>query len=254
VTRDQPTDAELRTIGNYSALEDLATCGLHIVPASRAGSASEAAAAANVMGFPCVLKTDRPDVAHKAEVGGVLANLRNPTEVASAYEKLVVSVGGPTAEAPGEAVVVEPMVRGVAEVMVGTFTDPSVGHIMGIGIGGTLVELLGGLSYVLLPATRAEVAEAIRRMPAAKLLNGYRGAPEADLDALIDAAEAIGRYVVKHNDVIVELDVNPIIVGHRGAGAVAVDALVIRRREPATPAVIPHGQARPVAAASRGQG
>jgi acetyl-CoA synthetase len=131
-----------------------------------------------------------------------------------------------------QEVLVEQMIDdGVAEILVGIAVDAQFGQLLLIGSGGVQAEVWKDTVTLLPPWTRQSVAEALRRLKVAALLDGYRGKPAGDVEALVDAILAIGRYATANRDTLAELDVNPIIVRPRGAGAVAVDVLIRKIEE-----------------------
>ena len=113
----------------------------------------------------------------------------------------------------------------LAELIVGVKRDPLFGLVLVIGAGGIFVELLKDATTLLLPVQRRDVAAALRRLQTFALLDGFRGRPKADLDAVIDAIMAIAAYAGANRDRLAELDVNPLMVGEDGA--IAVDALIV---------------------------
>jgi acetyl-CoA synthetase len=170
------------------------------------------------LGFPVVIKVASADVQHKSDVGGVVLNVRSAEEAAAAAERM---------RSLGDTFLVEEMVTdGVAEILVGAVVDAQFGLTLVIGAGGVLTELLQDSVSLLPPFTRASVTTALRRLVVAKMLEGFRGKPAADVPALIDTILAVGNFAEKNLASLVELDVNPVIVRPAGAGAVAVDALI----------------------------
>ena len=121
---------------------------------------------------------------------------------------------------------------GVAELIVGVTRDPLFGPIVTVGSGGILVELLEDSRTLLLPATRDEIETAIRALKLFPLLDGYRGRPKADIEAAIDAIEAIARFAVENAGKLVEMDINPLIVCEIGKGAAIADALIVLQEDP----------------------
>jgi acyl-CoA synthetase (NDP forming) len=125
------------------------------------------------------------------------------------------------------------MVRdGVAELIVGIARDPLFGPVVTVGSGGVLVELLQDSVTFLLPTTRVAIEAALRSLRLFPLLDGYRGSPEADLPAAIDAIEGIACFALGHAEMIEELDINPLIVCEKGKGAWIADALLVTRSFP----------------------
>jgi acetyl-CoA synthetase len=206
-----------RTLLEHEAKAALAVCGVRI-PRSKSVKGPHVAAAAGALGFPVVIKVASIDLQHKSDVGGVVLNVRTEAEATAAAERL---------RALTDTFLVEEMITdGVAEILVGVVVDAQFGLTLVIGAGGVLTELMQDSVSLLPPFTRASIAAAVQRLVVAKMLNGFRGKPVADVPALIDTILAVGRYAEENLASLVELDVNPVIVRPAGAGAVAVDALV----------------------------
>jgi acyl-CoA synthetase (NDP forming) len=187
------------------------------VPAMRVVSNAETAIeAAAAIGYPVVVKA--LGHAHKTEVSGVRLNLRSAAEVAAAVAAL-----------SGLAVnfLVEEMVVGaVAELLVGVACERRLGPYLVVGAGGRLAELLRDTETILLPTSRADVTQALLRLRCAPLLQGFRGAPAADLEAAVSVILAVANLVGADAIPVAELDINPLMVLPAGRGAVAADALV----------------------------
>jgi acetyl-CoA synthetase len=171
--------------------------------------------------FPLVLKAVGADLAHKTEVGGVALNLASREALLAAAQDMGTL---------SDRFLIEEMATGaVAELIVGIGRDPQFGLFLTLGAGGIFVELLRQTEQILLPASRADIASALARLPLYKVLTGYRGKPGCEMPALVDAITAIASWAVAHADRLEEMDVNPLIA--LPTGAIAVDAL-IRMREP----------------------
>jgi len=209
--------ATARMLSEFEAKSALQAHGVP-VPRSRQVPVGEAAAAATAIGYPVVMKTADPAIAHKSDVGGVVLNIRSATEAEAAARRLSAIAG---------TVLVEQMiVDAVAEVLVGIVVDPQFGLALVIGAGGVLTELLHESVSLLPPFTPAAVRGALERLKIHKLLCGFRGKPAGDVPALVDAILAVTRFAEAELDRLVELDVNPMIVRPAGSGVVAVDALI----------------------------
>ena len=192
----------------------LAAQGL-AVPAAAECDISEAAQVATRIGFPVVLKISDERIAHKSDVGGVALGLRTADEVASAASRMA---------ALGDRVLVEQMVGGaVAELIVGVVRDPQSGFALLVGAGGVLAELITDSVTLLLPATRADIERAVRRLRVWTLIEGHRGR-RGDPESVLRAIEAVVRFAEAHRDRLLELDVNPLLA--LPDRAVAVDALI----------------------------
>jgi acetyltransferase len=196
-------------------------------PASAfAPTQDEAAHAAARIGFPVALKIVSPQILHKTEVGGVALGLSSEAEVKQAAERMLVSARRAHPDATIEGFLVQEMASGV-EVLVGVREDAQFGPMIVLGTGGVLVELLADVKVQMLPVTRAQIASAIAGLKLQKLLDGYRGAPPADVDALYSAIEAVAGFYLDHRGRIADLEINPLIVRPKGQGVCAVDVRTI---------------------------
>jgi hypothetical protein len=163
-------------------------------------------------------------IAHKTESGAVKLNLYTEATARTTAEQLLKLTG---------QILVERMVGGtIAELIVGVARDAVLGPYLMLGSGGVLAELVGDTATLLLPATRAEIAAALKALRVARLLHGYRGAPPGDVEAAIDAILAIQDFAMAHLHTLHELDVNPLMVRGIGQGAVAADVLMRLAPEP----------------------
>jgi acyl-CoA synthetase (NDP forming) len=194
----------------------LARCGVPFPESRVVRDAAEAALAAAELGYPLVVKA--LGVAHKTEVGGVRLNLSSADEVSAAVTEM---------SGLSESYLIEKMVDGVvAELIVGVARDEDFGPYLLVGGGGTLVEIMKDTASLLLPVTRERVLDSLSQLKCAPLLNGFRGAPAADLNAAADVILAIAGVVEKDPSSIIELDINPLMVLAEGQGVVAADALI----------------------------
>jgi len=186
----------------------LSAYGVPLVPERFAESADEAVAAAGELGFPAVVKTAVAG-AHKTETGGVALDLRDAAAVREAVERI------------GTPVIVQPLVRGGAELLAGAMQDPVFGPLVALGPGGTMAELIGDATFRLTPLTDADARELVHGGKAGRLVTGFRGAPPADADALEQLLLRISLLIEEH-PAVAELDLNPVLaLAH---GCVAVDA------------------------------
>ncbi|MEJ5200303.1 MAG: acetate--CoA ligase family protein, partial [Anaerolineae bacterium] len=188
----------------------------------------EAAALAERIGFPVVMKLISPDILHKTEAGGVILNIRSAQEARAAFETLLERGRAARPAARIRGVQVQQMIVGGQEVIVGVKRDPTFGPLVMFGLGGIYVELLADVSFRLAPLTEDDAWEMLAEVRSAKLLAGVRGAAPADRAALVDAIVRIGRLAADHPQ-IAELDVNPLLVLPQGRGVVAVDARAVLR-------------------------
>ena len=215
-----PADASVRTLTEAEAKELLAQHGFAL-PQGRLVSAKDAPDAAAALGFPVVVKAVAPELPHKTERGGVALNLRSVQEVADA-------VSGMSGLA--ESFLVEEMITdGVAELILGVSVDPQFGPALTLGAGGIFTELLRDSVSLLLPLSEKQVRRAIRSLRVNALLQGWRGQPQGDTEALVESVLTLAEFVEAHGDCLTEVDLNPLIVRPQGKGVVAVDALLRMR-------------------------
>jgi len=219
------TQQEDRTADHFvdeaTALALLADFGLPVVPHALAESEDDAAAAAVRLGFPVVLKTAAPGIAHKSDVGGVILKLADEDAVRSAYRDLSTRLG--------PRVLVAAMVTGPAvEMIFGLTRDPDFGPIVLAGFGGIHAEVLKDAAVATPPFDAAEARRLIDGLRLRPLLDGVRGAPPSDIDALAAALARFSTLAAAIGDMVEAIDVNPVLV--RPDGVVAVDALIVPRR------------------------
>jgi acyl-CoA synthetase (NDP forming) len=180
---------------------------------------------ADSLGYPLVLKAVSAQLPHKTEAGAVALNLKDGAALSAALEKMRASIA---AYAPGVAfdqLLLEPMARPpLAELIVGIKRENDFGLALVIGAGGILVELLKDSRSLLLPTTDGAIRNALLSLRSAPLLQGFRGRESADFDALVTAIRAVADYACENAGQLLELDVNPLLVGAQGT--TAVDALI----------------------------
>ena len=194
--------------------------GIAVARAEPAADIDTALAAASAIGYPVVLKTDEPAILHKSDAGGVLLGIRGPAELAAAYRDLRARLGP-------RALVSETIPAG-PELALGIATDADLGPLIVVGAGGVLVELLADRSVALPPVDAEQASRMLGRLRVSRLLAGVRGAPPADIDAVIRSITGLSAVAIELGDELAALDVNPLICGP--AGAIAVDALAVRRQ------------------------
>jgi acyl-CoA synthetase (NDP forming) len=206
----------------------LTKAGIQSPPEALCQMVEEAVAAAGTLGYPVVLKASGADLPHKTELGLVKLDLRNEGDVRRAYAEI--SEASKAAPQPLDGILVQPYVRGGVETIVGLSDDPLMGRLVMLGLGGTLVEALGAVTWRACPISRADAEAMIDDVPAlATLLRGVRGAPPSDRAAVAEALVALSRLADQLGDRLETVDVNPLLVRPTGQGAVALDALVVLR-------------------------
>ena len=209
------------TAASGTALVDEATAKHRLralgisVPNGRAATHDEVAAAADSIGFPITLKA--MGLAHKSEVGAVRIGIRDSETLALALTELPRTEAGYLVEATVTDV--------IAEILVTVRRDPPVGWLVTLGFGGVTTELWSDVTHLLAPVTHDDVKTALARLRCAPLLAGFRGRPAADVDALADLVVRLSDAAIAPRSDIVEVELNPVLVGRRGA--TAVDALLL---------------------------
>jgi hypothetical protein len=194
----------------------LADYGVPVVDIRAAGTVGEAVSAADAIGYPVALKTS--GALHKSDIGGVVLDIIDADALRSAYTTI--------AGALGPAVTVEPMAAAGVEVSVGIVRDPGFGPLLIVAAGGILVELLADRVVAFPPVSHAGARALLDGLRIRHLLDGWRGAPAVDIDALVQVIVAFSQIAVELGDAVDAVEANPVIVSPHGA--VAVDALLIR--------------------------
>ncbi|MEO8636314.1 MAG: acetate--CoA ligase family protein [Gemmatimonadales bacterium] len=211
-------------LDEVESLKLLACYGIPTAPAVLTRSPDQAVAEAERIGFPVVLKIVAPAIIHKTEAAGVQVGIGNAQEAREAYATILAGAARVAPGAPISGVLVQKMVRGGREMIVGVSRDPVVGPLLMFGLGGTLVEVLADVVFRLAPINRLEAGDMLRGFRGVRILQALRGAPAADLHALEEILLRVAQLAADF-PVIVELDLNPVLAF--GDGALAVDARVL---------------------------
>ncbi len=185
--------------------------------------ADAAARAARTIGYPVVLKVVSPDILHKSDVGGVVLDVADERQLRDAYTGIEQSVRRNTPSAVIQGIAVAERIRGLCEVLVGVKRDPVFGPTCVVGLGGIWTELLGDVALRVCPLTDEDVLAMLAELRGSRLLRGYRGVPECDVEALRGLVMKVSEMAICL-DAIAELDLNPVVVGAVGEGAWIVDA------------------------------
>jgi len=210
--------------------EGKAILQLYGVPSPKrqlATSAGEAAKMAGEMGFPVVMKIASASITHKTEAGGVRLGINDSQQAAKAYDEIMANAKAYQADAKLDGVLVEQMITGGVQVIVGFKQDPRFGPAVTFGMGGIFVELIRDFALRVVPFDEEEALAMIQGTKAYPLLTGYRGDSPRDVAALSRVILAVARLAQDFKDELAELDINPVLVLPEGQGVVAVDALMI---------------------------
>jgi acetyltransferase len=219
---------EADSLGEAATRPLLEAYGIPVVKGGFATNAREAAKLMDTIGGPVVMKIVSPQILHKSDVGGIRLNLADPAAVHSEYEELMTHLHEVRPEAELEGVLIEKMAPRGQEVIIGMKRDPGFGPLLMFGLGGIYVELFKDVSFRVAPLTAAEARQMITETSAGRLLTGFRGAPSADLDAVVDVILRLSQLALDFPQ-IREIEVNPLLVYPEGQGVLALDGRVILR-------------------------
>ncbi len=217
-------------IGEQTAKQILAKAGLRVVEEQLCSTADEAVSAATRLGFPVVLKIASPDILHKTEVGGVELGLTTAKDVVQAFAAVTGRARLARPDARIKDVLVSRMVTGGVETILGVQDDPTFGPVVMFGLGGIFVETLKDVAFRVAPFEPDEAHRMMRELQGFPLLDGARGRPPCDLDALATALSALSRFAAAHAGQLQSAELNPVMVLPAGQGLVALDALIVTKR------------------------
>ncbi len=232
-TEQERAWAELTGTGRITFSEHeskglISAWGIPITREAAATTAAAAVAQAEAIGYPVALKVDSPDILHKTEAGVIRLGLADAGQVSDAYGEIMSNAAQAT---PGRAtingVLVQEMVSGGVEVIVGVSYDVQLGPVLLFGAGGVMVEVYNDVALRLCPITRPEALDMIWQVKGSRLLSGFRGSPAADVAALADALVQVSHLAVNLEGSLAELDINPLMVLPEGQGIRAADALAV---------------------------
>jgi acetyl coenzyme A synthetase (ADP forming)-like protein len=219
------------TIGDFEARTILDAYGLRIPKSELAETPEEAVEIASQIGYPVVLKIASPDILHKTDVGGVRVGLQSAQDVRDAFELMVYRAQRYVEGARIWGCLVQEMMPKGLEVLVGMNRDPQFGPLVTFALGGIYVEILKDATFRVAPFSKHEAKQMLDEIRAHALLDGVRGNPPVDKEAIIDALLRIGQLVTDFPE-IAELDINPLMVFEESQGAIAIDMrLVLSSKE-----------------------
>jgi acetyl coenzyme A synthetase (ADP forming)-like protein len=191
-----------------------------------AKSEDEALHAAREIGYPVVLKIVSPDIAHKVDVGGVKLDIHSDAELRENYRQMLADVQKAKPDARIFGVFVQEFIKGGKETILGLKRDPLFGPLLMFGLGGIYVEALRDVTFRIAPIRELGVHRMIRQIRGFKILEGFRGEPPSDIDAIAECLARLSQLATQLEE-IVELDINPLVVFERGRGARVVDARIV---------------------------
>jgi acetyltransferase len=213
-------------LGEQESREVITAYGFKVPRSVLAANAAEAVQAAREIGLPVVMKIASPDILHKSDVGGVKVGLATEKEVEAEFLVMMENVRRRMPKADIRGALIQEMIKGGRETILGMTCDPQFGPMLMFGLGGIYVEVLKDVSFRIAPLTRSDAESMISEIRAVKLLRGVRGQPPSDLDAVTDGLLRLSQLVADFPE-IVEMDLNPLSVFAKGQGAIAMDARVV---------------------------
>lgn len=218
----------LDAYNEVQAMDLLRRAGLPATPCILAADADAAVRAAAELDGPVALKIVSPDIVHKSDVGGVKLNVAGEDALRRAHADILDAVRRHAPEARIDGVLIAPMAPKGVECIAGVHCDPVFGPVVMFGLGGVFVEVLKDVSFRLAPFGRDEALAMIREIKGYALLQGARGTPPCDVDALADALAALSRFAHARRDDFSSVEINPLLALPAGQGALALDAVVMR--------------------------
>jgi acyl-CoA synthetase (NDP forming) len=213
-------EANQTVLTEYESKELLKEIGIPIPQQMLATTKKETIAATEAIGYPVVLKLMAEDIIHKSDTGAVKLNLKTKDEVDKAFDALMAIKTTKEKKISIQQMAKEP----ITELIIGMTTDAQFGPALMFGIGGILVEILEDVSFRIAPIEEYDAKEMIHEIKGFPILNGYRGKPKADLDAIVSTLMKISDLVTKHEEIF-EMDLNPVFI--YGKGLICVDARII---------------------------
>jgi len=207
------------TLSEYESKKILAAYRIPVTKEALVEDVKDLAKAAQEIGYPLVLKGCSSEISHKTEKGLIRVDIRNEDEAVKAFEEIMTDMDGNE-----NAVLVQEMVKGQRELVIGLTRDAQFGPCVMFGLGGIFTEILKDISFRIAPLEKRDALDMMKDIKGHKILEAVRGMEAADLDILSDILIKIGQIGME-NDRIKEIDINPVILS--GSKPIAVDALVV---------------------------
>jgi acyl-CoA synthetase (NDP forming) len=226
VARSAAEPLEPGVLPEYRAKELLARRGLRMPPSRLVASLEDAFAAAEQVGFPLALKAQSSRLPHKSEVGAVALDIRDSASLRAAWVTMQDRLAVERADVSLDGMLLERMGEPGIEIIIGARNEGGWGPVILVGLGGILTEVLQDVVFIPAGVGRCDIARALRSLKGARLFDGYRGSPPADVEAIINVVETLSAFLLEHPEIL-EADLNPVRVHARGLGATVLDALFV---------------------------
>ncbi len=223
---DLPAGTGRASLTEFESKKILGAFGLPITREVLATSAAEAGRAAKTIGFPVALKIQSPDVTHKSDAGGVVLGITSQKKAEEAYARILANVANVHPNADIDGVLVQEMVGGGTEMILG-MNNGELGPVILCGLGGIFVEVMADVALRFPPIASADALAMLGELKGSRLLHGYRGAPAGDVDALVETIVTFAEFVRRTDGRFAAIDINPIVVRPAGQGVAIADALIV---------------------------
>ncbi len=213
------------TLSEYESKSILASYQIPVTKEIMVETSDEVITAAHEIGYPVVMKGCSPEITHKTEKGLIRTDIRDDREALDAFNDIKAGMNG----IKGAATLVQEMIKGKRELVIGLIRDPQFGPCVMFGLGGIFTEILKDVSFRLAPLEKRDTLEMMDEIKAHKILDAIRGMDPVDREMLSEMLINVGRIGME-NDKIKEIDINPVIIS--GSRPIAVDALVVLQSKP----------------------
>jgi acetyltransferase len=224
--KEQLSSVNDKTLGEAETRPIFDAYGMDLIPGDLAADADEAVAIAEIISYPVVIKIVSQQILHKSDMGGIALNLSTANEVKVAVNEMRHKIQKAAPDAEIKGFLVEKMAPKGMEVIVGMRRDPNFGPLIMFGMGGVTVELYKDVGFGIAPLSAHQAMGMIQQTKAGQLLQGYRGGPVYDVDAILDAIGRLGQLALDFPE-IDEVEINPLLVLPKGQGAKVLDARMI---------------------------
>ena len=223
--------ANTRALSEYESKKLLADNGVPVDLGYIAKTKAEVKEYAEKIGYPLVMKVESNDILHKSDVGGVMLNIKSLEQAEGAYDKILANAAQHAPNAKINGILMQKMLKAGTEMIIGLNSDPQFGPMLLVGMGGVFVEVFKDAALYPVPLNHDEALHMLQSLKSFKLLNGYRGNPPADIEALTDMMVKISDFAYRKKDTLKELDMNPLFVYPKGEGVAIADALAVMYEE-----------------------
>ena len=223
--------ANTRALSEYESKKLLADNGVPVDLGYIAKTKAEVKEYAEKIGYPLVMKVESNDILHKSDVGGVMLNIKSLEQAEEAYDKILANAVQHAPNAKINGILMQKMLKAGTEMIIGLNSDPQFGPMLLVGMGGVFVEVFKDAALYPVPLNHDEALHMLQSLKSFKLLNGYRGNPPADIEALTDMMVKISDFAYRKKDTLKELDMNPLFVYPKGEGVAIADALAVMYEE-----------------------